>query len=137
MKINFFFLKILCYTVFIVKLQKLHVFKSSHLEMFYIMVFLKGVLKNFPKFTGKHKCWSLIRNNVASCCFCSLSGIYKDEIITHNPANLSSNSLLFCFLWQCSDLSLKILYCTYIVLISEVYSEPYQTSKMEIFFENS
>ena len=101
--------------------------------MFCIMDFLKGVLKNFAKFTGNLKCQSLIRNNVAGCCFCSLSGIYKDGIITHNPANLLSNSFLFCFLWQCSDLSLKILYCTYIVLISEVYSEPYQTSKMEFF----
>ena len=65
--------RILFYTVFTGELQKLHPFKSSRLEMFYKW----GVLKNFAKFTGKHLYQSLIHYNVASCCFCSLSGVCK------------------------------------------------------------
>ena len=61
------------YTVFIGKLQKLYLFKSSRPEMFY----KQDVLKNFVKFTGKHLCRSLVHYNVVGCCFCSLSGIYK------------------------------------------------------------
>ena len=66
-----FVLKILFYTVFVSKLQTLHLFKSSRPAMFY---------KNFAKFTEKHLCRSLIQNNVAGDCFCSLSGTYKRYI---------------------------------------------------------
>ena len=66
-------LEILFYTVFIGKLEKLHLFKSSSPEMLY----KKGALKNLSKFTGNHLCQSLIRYNIAACCFCFLLGIYK------------------------------------------------------------
>ena len=81
-----FVLKILFYAVFI---RRLHLFKSSRREIF---------CKSFAKFTEKHLRRSLIQNNVAGCCFCSLSGIYKRQILTHVPA------FPFYFLSQCSDL---------------------------------
>ena len=93
-----FYLDILFYAVFIGKLQKSHLFQCSRQEMFYML----GVLKNFARFTGKHLCRSLIHYNVAGCCFCSLSGIYKT--LTHAPTFLSSNSFLFCFLSQRTNL---------------------------------
>ena len=60
----------------------------------------------------------------------------KDKILTHVPAFISSNSFLFCFLSQRSDLSVEnfILNCI-VVLISEVYSETCQTCKMKIFWK--
>ena len=65
-----FNLEILFYTVFIGKLPK---FRSSCREMLY----KSDVFENSAKFTGKYMCWSLIYDNVAGCCFSSLSGIYK------------------------------------------------------------
>ena len=60
----------------------------------------------------------------------------KDKTITHAPASLPSNLFLFCFFSQRSHLPFQFLYCIYIVvLISEAYSEPCQTSKMEFFPE--
>ena len=72
----------------------------------------------------------------------------KDEIPTHVPAFLSSNSIIFYFLPQRSDFPLKNVYCIrsvltfplknlycicLVVMISEAYSELCQTSKMEFF----
>ena len=62
----------------------------------------------------------------------------KYKIPTHTPAFLSSNSILFYFLSQRSYLPFVNLYCIYfVVLISEAYSEPCQTSKMGFFCKNS
>ena len=55
----------------------------------------------------------------------------KDKILTHV---LTSNSYLYCSLVQCFVIPFEILNCIDIVVfISDAYSEPYQTSKMEFF----
>ena len=105
-----FVLKILFYAVFI---SKLHLFKSSRREIFY---------KSFAKFTEKHLRRSLIQNNVAGCCFCSLSGIsyIKDKFLP------MFRHFLFIFFRSVLTLPLKISYCIYtVILISEVYSETF------------
>ena len=49
--------------------------------------FKKGVLKNFANFTGKHLCWSLFFNKVASpqaptqMCSCEISKILRTPIL--------------------------------------------------------
>ena len=57
----------------------------------------------------------------------------KDKILAHGPASYSSNSFLFSVLsWSVLIFPLKIWCFVYIVvLISEAYSQPCQTSKME------
>ena len=94
-----FVLKILFYTVFISKLQKLQRFKSSRPDMFY-KVFLK-ILQNSPKNTCAGVSFKKMLRAVASV---SCQEYIKDKFLTHVPAFPSSNSCLFCFLSQCSDL---------------------------------
>ena len=92
-----FVLKILLYTVFISKLQKLHLFKRSHPEI------LK-ILQNSPKNTCAGASFKIMLRGVASV---PCQQYIKDKFLAHIPAFPSSNSFLFCFLSQCFDLPFR------------------------------
>ena len=95
-----FNLEISFYTVFIGKLQNLHLFKSSRPGTFINNVFSK-ISQNSLENTCAGVSFIIMLLTVASI---PCREYIKYKILTHVPVFLSSKSFLFCFLSQRSDL---------------------------------
>ena len=103
---------------------------------------IKGVLRNFAKFTGKHLYRRLFFNKVAGLRAASL---LKKRLwhrcfsvsfakFLRAPFTINTSGWLFLICVLClRDICPWILVCWRENLVSEAYSEPCQTSKMELF----
>ena len=84
----------------------------------------KGVLRNFAKFTGKHLCQSLFFSRPQPCNFIKKGAVA--QVFSCEFCEISRSTFFYRTpLGECS--------CACPILVTGVYSEPRQISKMELF----